>query len=898
MTSTEIHRSKDGVPQWDGDSVSFQDYEEQALQWEQGIPYHKRYLAGPKLVAELSGPARRYVMGKRPQWLSFNGGVLHLLQHLRECLGRPTIPEMTEYLNKYFRHSRRRRFENMNTYITRKVEVYHRARQSLARVQQFFGKHHRDHREHEWQQRRWSQSSWDDWQGTNWQRQPDQEEHDEEEQWYDPPSEAPDAPSWHQSQTSYGYGYNPVDDEPWKLNTDELPAYLLKQTYSKMHGVTCLRCGKGHRTSECPEKPQDQKNQGHVTITEEAPFFCFTEEALTVNGLDTARTTQEAVLAGCAVIDGGATKTLGSVAAIQAVMDQNLGKHGESRIQAVDPQNQPQFGFGNGSQDKCISTTQLKVTANDRLTMVSQMKRADLIAALEELGESPPGRWTVTEMRSRLMHLHEEHGIVLGKTKRTSLQEMVVQLNKASGRKANLQQHCQDLGVPFTGNETKAQLQKSAMIRIYEKSAPDPTDPVGFGKGASLTYAEIKEDQQYCNWVKLTWQENPKSCCPQLARLAQWLLNENVKMEPDENPKTSKGYPSEPDLKVISLKKEPSRAASSSAASSSVPSSAIVDVLQTLTETVKELKDEIQDAKEGKRKGQKTSSDSERLGGNEFEDITQEVPTETQWQEDQDEPMPPAPREDNTAVEMDIQLPQSKRQWQEFIQDPGPVQRTTGMTSTEIHRSKDGVPQWDGDSVSFQDYEEQALQWEQGIPYHKRYLAGPKLVAELSGPARRYVMGKRPQWLSFNGGVLHLLQHLRECLGRPTIPEMTEYLNKYFRHSRRRRFENMNTYITRKVEVYHRARQSLARVQQFFGKHHRDHREHEWQQRRWSQSSWDDWQGTNWQRQPDQEEHDEEEQWYDPPSEAPDAPSWHQSQTSYGYGYNPVDDEPWKLNTD
>ena len=514
MTSTEIHRSKDGVPQWDGDSVSFQDYEEQALQWEQGIPYHKRYLAGPKLVAELSGPARRYVMGKRPQWLSFNGGVLHLLQHLRECLGRPTIPEMTEYLNKYFRHSRRRRFENMNTYITRKVEVYHRARQSLARVQQFFGKHHRDHREHEWQQRRWSQSSWDDWQGTNWQRQPDQEEHDEEEQWYDPPSEAPDAPSWHQSQTSYGYGYNPVDDEPWKLNTDELlPEFLqgwylladagldsteknmiqtaiqedfsvqrvakelrlqwpdeelkkrdqqakhagfwadepeatslppeadlledawwlddltgegqalfnaaeeraqeafalieqgrrtLKEARARQHqvklsrqyykttfrrgggdpprhdrhsyaprgdgaqGVTCLRCGKGHRTSECPEKPQDQKNQGHVTITEEAPFVCFTEEALTVNGLDTARTTQEAVLAGCAVIDGGATKTLGSVAAIQAVMDQNLGKHGESRIQAVDPQNQPQFGFGNGSQDKCISTTQLKVTANDR----------------------------------------------------------------------------------------------------------------------------------------------------------------------------------------------------------------------------------------------------------------------------------------------------------------------------------------------------------------------------------------------------------------------------------------------------------------------------------------------------------------------------------------------------
>lgn len=83
MSSGEIQRSKDGVPAWDGDATSFQDYEEQALQWEQGLPYHKRYLAGPKLVAELTGPARKYVMGKRPQWLSFNGGVVHLLQHPR-----------------------------------------------------------------------------------------------------------------------------------------------------------------------------------------------------------------------------------------------------------------------------------------------------------------------------------------------------------------------------------------------------------------------------------------------------------------------------------------------------------------------------------------------------------------------------------------------------------------------------------------------------------------------------------------------------------------------------------------------------------------------------------------------------------------------------------------------
>ena len=52
-----------------GDSATFQEYEETALQWEQGIAYHKRYLAGPRLVAELSGSARKHVMGKRPEWL-------------------------------------------------------------------------------------------------------------------------------------------------------------------------------------------------------------------------------------------------------------------------------------------------------------------------------------------------------------------------------------------------------------------------------------------------------------------------------------------------------------------------------------------------------------------------------------------------------------------------------------------------------------------------------------------------------------------------------------------------------------------------------------------------------------------------------------------------------------
>ena len=62
---TEISRSKDGVPIWNGEAGTFQEFEETALIWEQSIAMNKRYLCGPKLIAELTGAAKRLVAGKR-----------------------------------------------------------------------------------------------------------------------------------------------------------------------------------------------------------------------------------------------------------------------------------------------------------------------------------------------------------------------------------------------------------------------------------------------------------------------------------------------------------------------------------------------------------------------------------------------------------------------------------------------------------------------------------------------------------------------------------------------------------------------------------------------------------------------------------------------------------------
>ena len=106
--------------------------------FEQSTPYYKRYLCGPKLQGGLTGSAKRLVIGQSAEWLSFNGGVQHLLSHLRKCLGKPQLPELTDLLMKYFKGSRRRAGESMGEYITRKCEVYVRAQQAMSRLQPFY----------------------------------------------------------------------------------------------------------------------------------------------------------------------------------------------------------------------------------------------------------------------------------------------------------------------------------------------------------------------------------------------------------------------------------------------------------------------------------------------------------------------------------------------------------------------------------------------------------------------------------------------------------------------------------------------------------------------------------------------------------------------------------------
>lgn len=144
------------------------------------------------------------------------------------------------------------------------------------------------------------------------------------------------------------------------------PSFRQGQTTGRQEpsdpGTRCLSCGgTGHKTSMCPKKG----NASTATTEESAPFVCYTE----TQGQDQAYvtgggiTTREAMEQGKAIIDGGATRTLGSVTAIESVMGLNQQSFGEDGLKKLDPSERPVFGFGNSSSDQCLSTAWLKVQA-------------------------------------------------------------------------------------------------------------------------------------------------------------------------------------------------------------------------------------------------------------------------------------------------------------------------------------------------------------------------------------------------------------------------------------------------------------------------------------------------------------------------------------------------------
>ena len=552
MAANEIERTKEGVPKWDGSANTFTAYEEACFLYEAGTEMHKRTLCGPRLISELSGAAKRMVPGRSPTWVSNFDGVRVFLEFLRQCLGKPQIPEMTEHLSKYFKHCRRRAQESMNEYITRKAEAYLRAEQALQRViasqkkKPGTQKGNPSSEEPGGRQDAWNwypsrrssvdstndaaaepeeqaddhgetastRDTWQDWQsqdtswswsygnydsyynGGTWGRwsypygygswgrsKPEATEPKAEllpsfvqgwyllqdanlsqternmvqtalggcydvdrvaqelrNQWSDHevkhrdqgrhtgylgdtksdsegPEEEESGEAWmsradlgeegqaameaaeheaqealaaissekrtlrearfRQHQVKLGRQYYRNGPRGSQNSSSSSSTRSSDPNHNRDANMTCLKCGKvGHRAANCKEAPNKAMKVDEAQ-EEQAPFVCFgdhgavgfaslEEAASAFVGTEAIMTTAEAVREGYAILDGGATRTLASVHAIECLMKQNQALHGDARIHDVDVDNTPTFGFGNSSSDRCVSTVSVDLKADGK----------------------------------------------------------------------------------------------------------------------------------------------------------------------------------------------------------------------------------------------------------------------------------------------------------------------------------------------------------------------------------------------------------------------------------------------------------------------------------------------------------------------------------------------------
>lgn len=141
---------------------------------------------------------------------------------------------------------------------------------------------------------------------------------------------------------------------------------------------------------------------------------------------------------------------------------------------------------------------------------IQSLSRPALIEAIRALGEEPPASWHKPELQIRLAELEEEKGIFRTKGRQyTNLQAWMVQLNKATTKKANLIVFCREqLGLTISDTALVAEMQRKAIEKIYLISEAEDQDPVGFGCHASLSYLKTyNEYPEYLEWALATMNE-------------------------------------------------------------------------------------------------------------------------------------------------------------------------------------------------------------------------------------------------------------------------------------------------------------------------------------------------------------------------------------------------------
>eukprot|EP00435_Cladocopium_sp_Y103_P052568 s378_g16.t1 len=190
------------------------------------------------------------------------------------------------------------------------------------------------------------------------------------------------------------------------------------------------------------------------------------------------------------------------------------------------------------SSNQRFNRTQLCPLQDPKLLLLCNMPsetRADLVAKLMELGETPPLHWTVMQLKARLAEIK----IYLRDQQPLTLKSRMAEVNKAAKKKSTMVALAEKLNVPITSNMTIAQMYALVEVAVTKEVPPSPHEKMSFGQYRDLTYVEVWEDYpsyqsgggisgswmapgEVCNVGQELSASNRDSSCSQASLQGQW----------------------------------------------------------------------------------------------------------------------------------------------------------------------------------------------------------------------------------------------------------------------------------------------------------------------------------------------------------------------------------------
>ncbi|CAK0843897.1 unnamed protein product [Prorocentrum cordatum] len=155
----------------------------------------------------------------------------------------------------------------------------------------------------------------------------------------------------------------------------------------KGQGGPCFICSGPHRKADCPKNPENRNKEQPRGRASQVGALTFSfanweanDDELEENDLEMAYTEFEVEHAlagladeteGCMVLDSGATKTFGSIVALEKIIEKQQQAGIDTSNVKVDVTDRPKFGFANGDAEQCSCRTNLPLQANGNLGSVS-----------------------------------------------------------------------------------------------------------------------------------------------------------------------------------------------------------------------------------------------------------------------------------------------------------------------------------------------------------------------------------------------------------------------------------------------------------------------------------------------------------------------------------------------